>query len=156
MAIMSWSLNGRRNISLCADNRDVLSWAERASTLTPSASRILRDAAHFPIVRGVGILLGYVRSEHRIFADFLDRWSVGNPDLWETQENKPRIDATTHLWAGMALSYDPNLGLAPPYKLAILGRVFTSFDAITIGFSTGAQVIFRGGCDGELRNIRFR
>ena len=131
---------GGRNVLLCTDNQNVLNWAEHAGSHSPVANRILRTAHQFCIRNRVGVLPTYVRSGRNLFADGLTRWAPGEVGRWENMEGMTRIDATTQLWAEMALSDDPSPDdERPPNAFAISGASYIFTVPTTIGFANGAQ-----------------
>ena len=130
MAIMTWAQHGCRNIVLCTDNMNVLSWVEHARSHSPIPNRILRALNTFCLLREVDVLPVYVRSEHNSFADGITRWTQGELTDWATNEGMVEVDAVSRLWANMALPYNPGLGAAsPPNTFAILGYVLHFYRA---------------------------
>ena len=124
LAVAFWSRGGARNVVLCTDNQNVLSWVEQAKSHSPVANRILRAINFFCLDTLVGILPVYVSSEHNLFADGLTRGPPGEIDQWALAEGMAPVDAVAQLWAGMALSYNPAMGAIPTSNTsALLGNV---------------------------------
>ena len=127
MAILIWSLGGRRNIALCADNQNVLSWAERARPNAPTPNRILRPINLFCRTHRVDVLPLYVRSDRNLSADGLTRRSQHGVDAWSTREGMTRVNAGEKLWGNMTLSQDPILMVEhTPNPRAMIGRILRS------------------------------
>ena len=113
MAIMSWARGGIRNVVLRTDNQNVLRWVANAQSHSPVASRIIRDIVLLFLRNQVDILPVYVGSAHNLFAEGLTRRAQYGIDEWASQEGVGEIYATSQLWAGMALSYKPDVGAEP-------------------------------------------
>ena len=143
MAIASWAAEGTRNIALRTDRKDVLSWAERARPHSPAPNRILKTLNLFCLRCEVDVCPSYVRSDRDIFADGLTRWSHTDLDEWVPREGMAQVDAASRLWAGMALSCNPDMDVDPPLTLSLSfatsyifpGRIITgcvSGDGVTL------------------------
>ena len=84
-----------------------------------------------------------MRSERNIIADGLTRWSQGELEDWVSQEGMAEVVASSLLWAGMALSYNPDIDVGPPLKRLRYLATFYTFPGPTITACViGAQVIF--------------
>ena len=124
MASLSWDVGSDRNIAMCSDNQNVMSWVGNARSQSPVASRILKAVNLFFLHNEVDVLPAYVRSERNIFADGLTRWAQIELEDWVSQELMAQIDVAARLWAGMALSYNHDMDVAPPPNAsAILWRI---------------------------------
>ena len=128
MAIMSRAHGGNRNVVLCADNQNVPRWSERARPHSPVARRIFRAMRLFCLHNEEDISTAYVRSDLNLFADGLTRWANREIDERASRDGMTHIDATARLWAGMSLSYNPDLYLGPPpNNFAPIGQILRFF-----------------------------
>ena len=125
MAVMLRSGPGGRNIALCTDNQNALSWAEHDRSHSPVASRVLRVLNNFCLEHHIDVMPVYVRSEHNIIADGLTRWTDEQVDQWAVDEGMTPVDGAARLWAVMGLSYRPASSEREPLPntFAIMGLV---------------------------------
>ena len=95
-----------------------------AQSHSPVEFRILRAIDLFCLQNKIDISPVYVMVERNLLADGLKRWTQYAIDDPPPREGMTHIDATAHLWDGVALSYNPNLGDAPlPNPFSIMWHV---------------------------------
>ena len=151
--MVSWE---RRNVVLCADNQNVLSWVEHARSHSPVDNRILRTVNQFLLYSKVDVSPAYVRIGRNLFADGLTRWTPEEVDRWGHIEGMTPIDATEQLGADMFLSYNPIAEVElPPNNSAPWAISCTSTDPTTIAFVNGDRPIFCFQRDRKLGRTRF-
>ena len=130
MAIMIWSSDGDRNVAQCADNQNVLSWAEKAISLSHLSvpNRTLKASDAFCPSRGEEVFLAYVRGDHIAYADGLTGWSRPQLEYWVSSEGMAHVDAASRLWEGMSLPYNLSTGESlPPITFSLLGHIMHFF-----------------------------
>ena len=124
MAITSRAAGGARNIALRTDDQNVLSWAEHARSHSTASNRVLEALNMFCLQNEVGAFPAYVRSERDIFADGVTRRPHVKLADWASHEGMTQVAASPRLWAGMSLSYNPDMDVnPPPNTFALIGHI---------------------------------